>query len=115
MGELTRLVTYLGIFGIPSIFTMTLYCIKQCNKYTKQLVILMRAQKAQMRAKLLEDFRVYEARGYITDMEAQEWQNQYLAYHELVGENGILDAKYTTIQNMPNVPPVQHSQGSSGN
>lgn len=97
-----KLVTIMGFIGIPSIFSMTMYCIKKCRFYTKQLNILMRAQKAQMRAQLLKDYQYYENQGYIPYIELKEWQNQYQAYHELVGENGILDDRYNKLLDLPN-------------
>lgn len=103
--ELIDIVTYMGILGIPSIFTMTIFCIKKCNQYTKQLIILMSAQKAQMRAQLLKDYALFYDRGYILDVELQEWSNQYKAYHELVGNNGILEDRYQQLIRLPNTPP----------
>ena len=41
-----ELVAWLGILGIPSIFTMILYCIRYCKKYTKQMKVLAKAQQA---------------------------------------------------------------------
>ena len=84
-------VTLLGLIGIPSIFSMTMFCIKKCNIYTKQLAILMKAQKAQMRAQLIKDFDEYIKRGWISNIELDEWMNQYEAYHVLQGPNGVLD------------------------
>lgn len=104
--SLTSILTYLGILGIPSIFAMTAWCIRKCNQYTRQLIILMQAQKAQMRAQLLKDFHEYKQRGYVIDIELQEWSNQYKAYHELVGENGILDDRYQQMLKLPNAAPV---------
>lgn len=106
MSTLVTIVTYLGIFGIPSIFTISAYCYRKCDTYTKQLMILMKAQKAQMRAQLLKDYYHYERQGWISDIEMQEWQNQYQAYHELVGPNGVLDDRYQKLINLPNKPPV---------
>lgn len=88
---MVQFVTWLGIFGIPSIFSLTMWCVKSCKKYTKQLKILMQAQKAQMRAQLLKDYTFYMRQGYISQLELDEWENQYQAYHQLVGPNGILD------------------------
>lgn len=102
MRTIVDIVTIFGIFGIPSIFTMTVWCVRKCNAYTKQLIILMQAQKAQMRADLLKDFATYRDRGYVLDIELQEWQNQYKAYHQLVGENGVLDDRYDRLLKMPN-------------
>lgn len=100
------IVTFFGLIGIPSIFSMTMYCIRKCNTYTKQLVILMQAQKAQMRAQLLKDYQKYEDQGYIRYIDLKEWENQYKAYHELVGENGILDDRYDKLLDLPNEKKV---------
>lgn len=102
--QIINIVTLMGILGIPSIFSMTMYCLKKCDTYTRQLVILMKAQKAQMRAQLLKDYKLYKMQGYISDIELKEWQNQYLAYHELVGENGILDDRYRQLLSLPSEP-----------
>lgn len=99
---LFKIVTYLVAFGIPSIFSITVFALRKVNTYTKHIVILMKAQKAQMRAQLLKDYYFFESQGYISDIELQEWQNQYNAYHELVGENGILDDRYRKLLALPN-------------
>lgn len=101
MQTIVHVVTIFGIFGIPSIFTMTMWCIKKCNEFKRTLVILMQAQKAQMRAQLLKDYKMYIEQGYIPDVEMKEWQNQYNAYHELVGENGVLDDRYKKLLALP--------------
>lgn len=105
--QLVALVTFMGIFGIPSIFSMTVWCVKKCNKYTNQLIILMKAQKAQMRSQLLKDYSFYAKQGWISDIELKEWQNQYNAYHQLVGENGVLDNRYEKLKDLPNEEPQQ--------
>lgn len=86
-------VTVLGIFGIPSIFTLTMWCIKQCKKFANDLTILSKAQKAQMRSQLMTLYYEYKERGFVYSDELDDWENQYQAYHELVGVNGVLDAK----------------------
>lgn len=97
---LINFVTILGVLGIPSIFSLTMWCVNKCNAYTKQLIILMKAQKAQMRAQLLKDYKMYTERGEISNIELCEWENQYKAYHELVGDNGILDDRYEKLLNL---------------
>ncbi len=97
---LINFVTILGVLGIPSIFSLTMWCVNKCNTYTKQLIILMKAQKAQMRAQLLKDYKMYTERGEISNIELREWENQYKAYHELVGDNGILDDRYEKLLNL---------------
>lgn len=106
--QVINFVTLMGIIGIPSIFTMTIWCIKQCTGFTKQFVILMKAQKAQMRAQLIKDYETFMTNGYVLNIELDEWVNQYNAYHELVGENGVLDDRYKNLLRLPNQPPIQN-------
>lgn len=96
-------VSWLGILGIPSIFTMTIWCIKSCIRYTRQLKVLAKAQQAQMRSQLLEQYHSYIKDGYISEEHMEDWENQYQAYHSL-GENGILDSRRETLMKLPSVP-----------
>ena len=96
-------VSWLGILGIPSIFTMTIWCIKRCIQYTRQLKVLAKAQQAQMRSQLLEQYHSYIKDGYISEEHMEDWENQYQAYHSL-GENGILDSRRETLMKLPSVP-----------
>ena len=96
-------VSWLGILGIPSIFTMTIWCIKSCIQYTRQLKVLAKAQQAQMRSQLLEQYHNYIKDGYISEEHMEDWENQYQAYHSL-GENGILDNRRNTLLKLPSVP-----------
>ena len=96
-------VSWLGILGIPSIFTMTVWCIKSCIRYTRQLKVLAKAQQAQMRSQLLEQYHSYIKDGYISEEHMEDWENQYQAYHCL-GENGILDSRRETLMKLPSVP-----------
>ena len=96
-------VSWLGILGIPSIFTMTIWCIKSCIQYTRQLKVLAKAQQAQMRSQLLEQYHSYIKDGYISEEHMEDWENQYQAYHSL-GENGILDSRRESLMKLPSVP-----------
>ena len=98
-----KFVSWLGILGIPSIFTMTVWCIKSCIRYTRQLKVLAKAQQAQMRSQLLEQYHSYIKDGYISEEHMEDWENQYQAYHSL-GENGILDNRRNTLLKLPSVP-----------
>ena len=60
-------VAWLGILGIPSIFSMCVWSIRSCLHYTKQLKILIKAQQAQMRSQLIEQYHQYIDQGYMTD------------------------------------------------
>ena len=94
-------VTWLGVLGIPSIFTMTCWCIKSCIHYTKQLKVLAKAQQAQMRSQLLEQYHFYMDDGWISEEHMEDWENQYKAYHSL-GENGILNSRREQLLQLPN-------------
>ena len=96
-------VSWLGILGIPSIFTMTIWCIKSCIRYTRQLKVLAKAQQAQMRSQLLEQYHRYIKDGYISEEHMEDWENQYQAYNS-IGENGILDSRRETLMKLPSVP-----------
>lgn len=98
--SLKSYVDILAVFGIPSIFAMTSWCIRECKKYTKQLKILMKSQQAQMRSQLLKDYITYKTQGYITDLQLQDWENQYQSYHAL-DANGVMDSKRAEILNLP--------------
>lgn len=99
--EIRNFVLCLGVFGIPSIFAMTMYCIKECQKFTRQLNILHSAQKAQMRSQLLTEYYKIKERGFVWSDELDDWMNQYDAYHELVGVNGVLDARKNELASYP--------------
>ena len=96
-------VSWLGILGIPSIFTMTVWCIKSCIQYTRQLKVLAKAQQAQMRSQLLEQYHRYIKDGYISEEHMEDWENQYKTYNSL-GENGILDSRRETLMKLHSVP-----------
>lgn len=87
---LTKMVSILGILGVPSIFVMVSWCMKRVLAESKNMKILMAAQQAQMRSQLLKDYYTYTNRGYIYESELSDWENQYQAYHAL-GANGIID------------------------
>ena len=101
INKITDLVTILGAFGVPSIFAMTVWCIRSCKNYTKQLKILAEAQQAQMRSQLLEQYHFYMDDGWISEEHMEDWENQYQAYHSL-GENGILDSRREQLLQLPN-------------
>lgn len=104
METMHEILTIMGILGIPSIFTMVVWCIRACRKYAKQISILMMAQQAQMRTKLLELYHVYMEQGWVSDEQLTDWENQYQAYHSL-GKNGVLDARRAELYKLPNTPP----------
>lgn len=85
-------IAWMGILGIPSIFAMTTWCIKSCIQYTKKLKVLAKAQQAQMRSQLLQQYHLYMDAGWISEEHMEDWENQYQAYHSL-DENGVLDSR----------------------
>lgn len=96
-----NLMLILGFIGIPSIFSVSLWCAKKCREYSKQLKTLHAAQKAQMRAQLMDRYYEIKARGYAWADELDEWVNQYNAYHDLVGPNAVLDSRKTELLALP--------------
>ena len=65
--KIMELITWLGALGIPSIFAMTVWCIRCCLQYTRQLKVLAKAQQAQMRSQLLEQYHFYMDDGWISE------------------------------------------------
>lgn len=100
METLKEISTWLAIIGMPTIFGLTAWCVKACIKFFKKLDILEEAQKAQMRAQLMDKYYVIKERGYAWSDEVDEWVNQYNAYHVLKGPNDVLDARKTEILNI---------------
>lgn len=96
-------VAWLGILGIPSIFAMTMWCIKACVTFGKKLEALMSSQQSQMRSQLLEQYKKYIEQGYIDMDDLDDWEDQYQKYH-LLGPNGIMDAKRDALLKLPNIP-----------
>ena len=101
---LREFVAWCGVLGIPSIFVMTAWCIRCCMHYTKQLKVLAKAQQAQMRSQLLEQYHYYIDGGWISEEHMEDWENQYQAYHSL-GENGVLDSRREALLELPNSAP----------
>lgn len=101
MNEIKVISTWLSILGIPTIFALTSWCVKSCIRFTKKLEILHAAQKAQMRSQLLAQYYEIKNRGFVWADELDDFINQYVAYHELVGQNGVLDARKTELMQMP--------------
>lgn len=99
--DVKEFVSWLGMIGIPSIFTMTIWCIRRCFTYTSQLKILCAAQKAQMRSQLLNQYYYYKKQGSICSDDLDDWMNQYKAYHELVGDNGVLEKRKAELLALP--------------
>lgn len=101
---LVNIVTVLGLFGVPSVFAMTVHCVKCCREYSARLRTIMEAQQVQMRTKLIEQYKQYKKQGYILDDDLQDWMDQYDKYHTL-GANGVLDKRREDLINMPSFPP----------
>lgn len=99
--DIKTALTWLQILGIPTIFTLSAWCVKKCIEFTKSLTILHSAQKAQMRSQLLDQYYKIKERGFVWADELDDWMNQYSAYHELVGENGVLDSRKDELTKFP--------------
>ncbi len=109
MQTFKQVIMWLGALGIPSIFVMTTWCIRCCRSYTSQLKVLVKAQQAQMRSQLLEQFHQYMDDGWISEEHMEDWENQYQAYHSL-GENGVLDSRRKQLLQLPNKKEVEANE-----
>jgi len=103
---LVQIATFLGILGVPTIFALTVWCVKACIKFTKALQFISSAIKSEIRYDLIKDYEVYQKRGWCSLIEQTEWLNRYSSYHNLYGENGVLDTKKLVIENMQNYQPT---------
>ncbi len=105
--EILRMIaSWLAVLGVPGIFTIVVFLFKSVIKAMKNIEILQKAQKAQMRSQLLKQHDDYMAQGYIEQLYLDDWINQYNAYHALVGPNAVLDARKDDLIHLPNHKPV---------
>ena len=93
--------SWLQVLGLPTIFALSCWCAKKCVQLSKNLNILHSAQKAQMRSQLLDQYYHIKERTFVYADELDDWMNQYQAYHELVGVNGVLDRRKDELTHMP--------------
>lgn len=105
--EILRMIaSWLAVLGVPGIFTIVVFLFRSVIKAMKNIEILQKAQKAQMRSQLLKQHDDYMAQGYIEQLYLDDWINQYNAYHALVGPNAVLDARKDDLIRLPNHKPV---------
>ena len=91
----------LQVLGLPTIFALSCWFAKKCAQFSRNLNILQSAQKAQMRSQLLNQYYHIKERTFVYADELDDWMNQYKAYHELVGDNGVLDNRKDELTHMP--------------
>ena len=101
MEKLRVVASWLAVIGIPTIFSIIVGVIHIVAKAIKHIDILQRAQKAQMRSQLLKLHAEYMAEGEIEQIYLDDWMNQYDAYHELVGNNAVLDTRREELLHLP--------------
>lgn len=105
--EILRMIaSWLAVLGVPGIFTIVVFLFRSVIKAMKNIEILQKAQKAQMRSQLLKQHDDYMAQGYIEQLYLDDWINQYNAYHALVGPNAVLDARKDDLIHLPNHKPA---------
>lgn len=111
MENITQIVAYMGIFGIPSIFAICTWCVKKIieiiksnkqknNELQGKIDVLMKAHQVQLRKSLMQDYIKYMKLGCIEYDDLQMWEDTYQSYHSL-GQNGIMDAKRDEILKLP--------------
>lgn len=99
---LKNVIYWMSLLGVPGVFAMCLFLMKTIIKAIKDIIILQKAQKAQMRSQLLRQYDEHMERGYIEQIYLDDWLNQYEAYHHLVGANAVLDARREDLIHLPN-------------
>lgn len=99
--NIRNILDWMGIIGIPTIFMIAMWCLKECVKFAKMIKVLHAAQKAQMRSQLLEQYYIIKERGFVWDTELTEWINEFEAYHLLVGNNAVLDSRKDELLKLP--------------
>ena len=105
--EILRMIaSWLAVLGVPGIFTIVVFLFRSVIKAMKNIEILQKAQKAQMRSQLLKQHDDHMAQGYIEQLYLDDWINQYNAYHALVGPNAVLDARKDDLIHLPNHKPA---------
>ena len=100
--EIKLFVNWMALLGVPGVFTIVVFMFKSLIKVIQSVNILQKAQKAQMRSQLLAQYDKYMAQGYIEQIYLDDWLNQYNAYHQLVGNNAVLDARMQDLIKLPN-------------
>lgn len=100
--QIRTFVNWMALLGIPGIFTIIVFLFKTLFRTINNIEILQKAQKAQMRSQLLNQFDIYIRQGYIEQIYLDDWMNQYKAYHTLVGDNEVLEVKKTALLELPN-------------
>lgn len=94
MEEFITFASWMSVLGVPSVVALFGICIKYIHKTYKSLIILHNAQKAQMRRELMEQYDKLMSEEKIESAYFDEFKNQYKAYHNLVGDNEVLDDRY---------------------
>jgi hypothetical protein len=100
MSHAIKMIEIMSLFGIPTLFAIVCWIFKMVWNQGNRIQILMKAQQAQMRRDLMEDYYRHMHNGYITDRDLEIWDAQYKAYHSL-GLNGILDKRHEEILSLP--------------
>jgi len=96
---------WLAILGFPGIVTVIVFLFKTLSKSINAIEILQKAQKSQMRSQMLKQHDEYMSQGYIEQIYLDDWMNQYKAYHQLVGDNEVLEVKKKDLLALPNRKP----------
>lgn len=101
MDRLTTIASWLSVLGMPTLTAIIIFMFKSVKKSVSDITILHRAQKAQMRSQLLEQYAKYKNQGYIEQIYLDDWLNQYDGYMHLVGANHVLEARKADLLKLP--------------
>ncbi len=99
----------LTLIGVPSLITLFVqWLISTFSKKNKihrlEIKSLKLGIQALLRDRLLESYKVYKKRGWISIQDKENFNNMYSQYHSL-GQNGVMDGVYKEVMDLPTDPP----------
>lgn len=96
MDAAIHIVTIMGIFGIPSLFAIVSWSLKEIFRISREQKKndenMRVALQILLRTNLIRSYKEHMKRNCITDEDLQLWENEYQVYHSM-GQNGIMDSK----------------------
>lgn len=104
MNTAIYVVTIMGMLGIPSIFALSSWCVKQIINIKKtdkeERELIKRSIQTILKRELNRDYHKYMELGCITDDDFEEWCDTYEIYH-LLFTNGKMTKKDNDIRQLP--------------
>ncbi len=100
----------LTIIGVPSLITLFVQWLvnifsKKNRNHKSEIKSLKLGIQALLRDRLLESYKIYRKRGWISIQDKENFNNMYCQYHSL-GQNGVMDGVYKEVMDLPTDPPI---------